>query len=79
MHSTMVDWRVHNKTHKLQPCPACGGTMRLGRDTYTCEKCRHFEQDPSLQDIVERDDPGNLKFCRCNHCVNKGNEGSENN
>jgi hypothetical protein len=45
--------------------------MRLGWDTYTCEKCGHFEQDISLQDIVERDDPGNLRYCDCNYCLKR--------
>jgi len=65
----MVDWQAHKKAHKLEICPACDGMMRLGGDTYTCEKCGHFEQDPSLQDIVERDDPANLKFCSCEYCL----------
>ena len=43
--------------------------MRLGWDTYTCEKCGHFSQDPSLQDIIEQDDPGNLRFCNCDYCL----------
>jgi hypothetical protein len=67
----MVDWREHKRAHKLEMCPACGGTMRLGRDTYTCENkdCGHFAQDPSLHDIVERDDPSNLRFCNCRYCL----------
>jgi hypothetical protein len=44
--------------------------MHLGRDTYTCDKCKHFRQDDSLQDIVESDDPGNLKECKCAYCTN---------
>jgi tRNA(Ile2) C34 agmatinyltransferase TiaS len=65
----MVDLRLHKKAHKLQRCPACGGMMRLGSDTYTCEKCGHFEQDIMLHDIVERDDPTNLKECNCEYCL----------
>lgn len=68
---TMVDRRAHEKAPKLERCPACGGMMRLGWDTYTCKKCGHFSQDPSLHDIVERDDPSNLKFCNCDYCVNQ--------
>jgi tRNA(Ile2) C34 agmatinyltransferase TiaS len=70
----MVDWSAHKKAHKLEMCPACGGMMHLGFDTYRCEKCGHFEQDPSLHDIVERDDPANLKYCNCDHCL-KGRNG----
>jgi tRNA(Ile2) C34 agmatinyltransferase TiaS len=69
----MVDWSAHKKAHKLEICPACGGMMRLGRIAYTCEKCGHFEQDPSLQDIVERDDPANLKYCNCDYCLRERN------
>lgn len=65
----MVDRYAWKKAHKLEKCPACGGLMRLGRDAYTCGKCGHFEQDPSLQDIVERDDPANLKVCKCEYCL----------
>jgi hypothetical protein len=31
----MVDWVAHKKAHTLEPCPACGGVMQLGRDRYT--------------------------------------------
>ncbi len=53
--------------------------MRLGWDTYTCEnkKCGHFEQDPSLHDIIERDG-GHLKFCHCNYCVNQERDAKDN-
>jgi len=80
MHFIMVDWRAHNKAHKLEKCPACGGIMRLRGDTYICQndKCGHFEQDPSLHDVVERDG-GHLKFCHCGYCVNRDNEGTDNN
>jgi len=65
----MVDWRAHKKAHKLEICPACGGKMYLTRDIYTCEKCGHFDQDISLHDNVERNDPANLKFCNCEYCL----------
>jgi hypothetical protein len=65
----MVDWQAQKKAHQLEICPACGGKMPLGGDTYKCEKCGHFEQDISLHDIVERDDPANLKFCNCEYCL----------
>jgi len=68
----MVDWAAHKKAHTLEPCPACGGVMRLGRDRYTCAKCKHFVQAVELQDIVERDDPENLRFCKCEYCVKQG-------
>jgi hypothetical protein len=42
--------------------------MQLKGDTYTCPGCRHFRQNPLLQDLVERDDRSNLKFCNCEHC-----------
>lgn len=67
----MVDHRARKKAHELETCPACGGKMRLGWDTYTCEKCGHFEQDIMLQDIVERDDPANLRYCNCGYCLKK--------
>jgi hypothetical protein len=69
----MVDWRVHKKAHKLEACPVpgCGGIMRLGWDLYTCEKCGHFDQDISLHDIVERDDPSFLRECQCAHCASQ--------
>lgn len=54
--------------------------MHLGRDTYTCDKCKHFEQDISLQDPVKSDDPANLKECKCAYCTNatiKFNHGSK--
>jgi hypothetical protein len=68
----MVDWSAHKKAHKIEVCPACGGVMRLGRDTYTCQNkdCGHFEQDPSLHDILERDG-GYLRFCQCKYCTSK--------
>jgi hypothetical protein len=43
--------------------------MRLGRDSYKCDKCPHFEQDISLHDIVEQDDPSYLKECTCPYCA----------
>lgn len=70
----MVDAQAHKKAHRLEACPACGGMMRLGRDTYTCEKCGHFDQDISLQDIVERDDPGNLRYCNCEYCLKQSHK-----
>ncbi len=70
----MVDHLARNKAPKLETCPACGGVMRLGWDTYTCEKCGHFEQDISLQDIVERDDPANLRECSCEYCLKQRDE-----
>jgi len=42
--------------------------MRLGWDTYACEKCGHFVQDISLHDINERDG-GHLKYCQCAYCL----------
>jgi hypothetical protein len=45
--------------------------MRLGFDTYTCEKCGHFEQAIELHDIIERDDPAYLKYCNCAHCLSE--------
>ncbi len=67
----MVDWTAHGKAHKCETCPACGGKMELSAssDIYKCESCPHFSQDPDLQDIVEQDDPVNLKFCRCEYCL----------
>jgi len=67
----MVDWRAHKRAHQLEACPVpgCGGIMRLGRDTYKCDKCPHFEQDISLHDIVEQDDPSYLKECTCPYCT----------
>jgi hypothetical protein len=65
----MVDRLARKKAHMLEMCPACGGVMRLGWDTYTCEKCGHFDQDISLQDIVERDDPAKLEYCNCEYCL----------
>jgi len=75
----MVDWRAHKKAHKLERCPVpdCGGTMRLGWDTYTCEKCGHFYQDISLQDVIEADDPAHLKFCECAYCKGLDAEGGK--
>jgi hypothetical protein len=69
----MVDWRAHKKAHKLETCPVpgCGGMMRLRWDKYTCEKCGHFDQDISLHDIVERDDPSFLRECRCTYCASQ--------
>jgi hypothetical protein len=64
----MVDSRAHKKAHKLEKCPACGGMMRLGWDTYQCDSCPHFRQDMMLQDVMERDDPENLKLCKCEYC-----------
>ena len=69
----MVDRREQQKAHKLERCPACGGMMRLGRTVYTCEKCGHFSQDPLLQDIIEQDDPANLRFCNCPYCLKDRN------
>jgi hypothetical protein len=66
----MIDWRAHDKAHELEACPVpgCGGIMRLGWDTYTCDRCGHFEQDPSLHDIAERDG-GHSKDCKCAFCI----------
>jgi len=72
----MVDRRARENAHTLELCPACGGMMRLGWDTYTCEKCAHFSQDPSLQDIVELDDPKNLRYCNCEYCLKRTGRGS---
>lgn len=72
----MTDWRAHSKAHKIEMCPACGGRMLLRWDTYKCEKCGHFSQDISLQDIVERDDPSNLRFCKCDYCQKQKNASS---
>jgi hypothetical protein len=71
----MVDWKAHKKAHKSESCPVpgCGGVMRLDWDTYKCEKCGHFEQDPSLHDIIERDG-GHLKFCDCPYCREQAKE-----
>jgi hypothetical protein len=68
--SIVVDWRALKKAHQLEGCPACGGTIRLGWDTYTCEnkECEHFEEDPSLHDIIERDG-GHLRLRHCDYCV----------
>lgn len=67
----MVDRRAYKKAPKIRMCPACHGRMHLGWDTYSCEneKCGHFDQDVMLQDIIERDDPANLKFCNCMYCL----------
>jgi len=51
--------------------------MRLGWDTYTCEKCGHFYQDISLQDVIEADDPAHLKFCECAYCKGLDAEGGK--
>ena len=71
----MVDQRLRKKAPEFEGCPACGGRMRLGWDTYTCEneKCKHFVQAVELQDIVERDDSANLRFCNCEYCLKKRN------
>ncbi len=45
--------------------------MRLRWDKYTCEKCGHFNQDISLHDIVERDDPSFLSECHCTYCASQ--------
>jgi hypothetical protein len=67
----MVDLRAAKKAPKMRTCPACHSRMLLAWDAYTCEnkQCGHFEQDIMLQDIIERDDPANLKYCNCGHCV----------
>ena len=70
----MVDWAAHKKAHKLEICPACGSTVRLRWDSYICEKCGHFEQDISLHDIVERDDPTYLRECKCMYCTGKAHD-----
>lgn len=44
--------------------------MRLQFDTYRCDKCEHFRQELSLQDIIERDG-GHLKFCECTFCLER--------
>jgi hypothetical protein len=67
----MVDYHAELAAHKLEGCPACHGDMPLAGDTYTCEKCGHFRQNPSLQSIVEREDSANLKFCNCEFCLKK--------
>jgi len=68
----MIDRRVHKKPHTLETCPVpgCGGMMHLRRGTYTCDRCKHFEQDISLQNIVESDDPASLRECKCPYCRN---------
>ena len=43
--------------------------LSASSDIYKCEKCPHFSQDPDLQDIVEQENPANLKFCRCEYCL----------
>src|ERR1700730_3209377 len=37
-------------------------------DTYMCEKCGQFRQNPALQGLVEREDRANLRFCKCEYC-----------
>ena len=69
--SIMVDRAAHKKAHTSEPRPACSGIMQLGRDRYTCEKCKHFEQAIELQDNVERDDPANLTECKCEYCLKR--------
>jgi hypothetical protein len=66
----MVDLRAVKTAHQLETCPACGGTMRLQFDTYTCDGCEHFRQEPSLHDISERDG-GHRKFCECTFCIER--------
>jgi hypothetical protein len=65
----MIDWRKQKQAPEALSCPVpnCGGMMQLEWDTYTCPKCEHFWQDPSLQDVAE-DDSANLKFCNCEYC-----------
>jgi ribosomal protein S27AE len=67
----MVDLTKWSMAHKLESCPACGGTMKLRdwSDTYTCGQCSHFRQDRQLQDIMEHDDPTKIKICNCTYCV----------
>src|ERR1700690_795137 len=40
--------RRKKEPHQLEGCPACGETMRLVWDRYTCESCGHFAQNPDL-------------------------------
>ena len=65
----MVDVHAEQMAHKTEGCPACRGLMNLVGDTYACEKCGHFRQDPTLQSILERQNPENLKFCKCEYCL----------
>jgi len=53
-------------------CPACGARMHFTtRSIYRCEKCLHFDQDMMRQDILERDNPSNLKICECDYCLSQ--------
>jgi hypothetical protein len=55
----------------IAKCPACkDGSLRdapLNGMAY-CDKCPHSTQDLMRQDVIERDDPANLKFCNCDYC-----------
>lgn len=65
----MVDFHAEQRAHKTEGCPACRGLMNLVGDTYMCEKCGHFRQNPGLQGLVEREDRANLRFCKCEYCL----------
>lgn len=65
----MVDWHAGKTAHKSEVCPVCKAAMPLEGDTYTCGDCGHFRQNPLLQTLVERDNPGNLRFCKCAYCT----------
>ena len=67
----MVDFHAEQAAHKTEGCPACKGTMNLVEDTYKCEQCGHFRQNPQLQTLVERGDRANLTFCKCGYCLKR--------
>ena len=67
----MVDFHAEQAAHKTEGCPACKGTMNLVEDTYKCEQCGHFRQNPQLQTLVERGDRANLTFCKCEYCLKR--------
>ena len=55
----------------IEKCPACrDGFLRSSpwNGMSHCDKCKHFTQDPMRQNVIERDDPANLKFCNCEYC-----------
>lgn len=56
-------------------CPACGvGQMTPGSHGHRCNKCSHFENDPSTYNAMERDRGEDLVFCHCTFCSTKGAE-----
>ena len=65
----MVDFHTEQAAHKTEGCPACKGTMNLVEDSYKCEQCGHFRQNPQLQTLLERGDRTNLTFCKCEYCL----------